>query len=278
MASQTFSFAALERPWSEKWIDFSPREGPGAALGGHFGSCWEVGPAGTKKRQEKSQDALFFGAVFACVFLPLPCVFCSPRRSAARKHYLKNASNHWFLRYNLRVRRLRAEREHPSNRKKVEQQIVQMQAKNTMPRKLEKRPKKHCFGSPNVSKNRPPRPPGAPWPPPARDFRAKSSLKALFKASSGGKNSKGAPGRNFQRDWQKTGIGRASVGGVGAARKSLSWPIKARQGPSSTIEGEKKGIQTSLKNEALGLHFGSNLDAKIAPGVSGALLATSWAH
>ena len=79
--------------------------------------------------------------------------------------------------------------------------------------------KKHRLGSQNVSKNRPWRPPGAPWPPPARDFRAKSSPKALLEASRGGKRnlgtSKGAPGRNFQRDWQKSGIKVDSVGGVG---------------------------------------------------------------
>ena len=88
---------------------------------------------------------------------------------------------------------------------------------------------KHRFGSQHVSKNRPRRPPGAPWPPPARDFRAKSSPKALLEASRGGKRnlgtSKGAPGRNFQRDWQKSGIKTDSVGGAGGARKSLSWRI-----------------------------------------------------
>ena len=52
------------------------------------------------------------------------------------------------LPYNLRVRRLRAEREHPSNRKKVEQKTVQMQANNTMPRKLEKKTKHALFWEP----------------------------------------------------------------------------------------------------------------------------------
>ena len=53
--------------------------------------------------------------------------------------------------------------------------------------------KKHRFGSQHVSKNRPRRPPGAPWPPPARDFRAKSSPKALLGASKGGKKFQGRP-------------------------------------------------------------------------------------
>ena len=88
-----FILAALERPWSEKWIDFGllegPREGPGGGLGGHLGSFLAVGPAGTKKKQKSHKKVCFVGAVFACVFLPLPCVFCSPRRSPARKHNLK---------------------------------------------------------------------------------------------------------------------------------------------------------------------------------------------
>ena len=91
-ASQKFILAALERPWSEKWIDCGllegPREGPGGGLGGHLGSFLEVGPAGTKKKQKSHETVCFFGAVFACVFLPLPCVFCSPRHSPARKHNL----------------------------------------------------------------------------------------------------------------------------------------------------------------------------------------------
>ena len=88
-----FMLAALERPWSEKWIDFillqGPREGPGGGLGGHLGSFLAVGPAGTKKKQKSHKKVCLFEAVFACVFLPLPCVFCSPRHSPARKHNLK---------------------------------------------------------------------------------------------------------------------------------------------------------------------------------------------
>ena len=54
--------AALERPSSEKMIDFGllegPREGPGAGLGGHLGSFLAVAPAGTKK--QKAQKFFFF--------------------------------------------------------------------------------------------------------------------------------------------------------------------------------------------------------------------------
>ena len=96
-----FILAALERPWSEKWIDFGllegPREGPGGGLGGHLGSFLAVGPAGTKKKQKSHKQIVFFGAVFACVFLPLPCVFCSPRHSPARKHNLNKCLKPWVF-------------------------------------------------------------------------------------------------------------------------------------------------------------------------------------
>ena len=62
------------------------------------------------------------------------------------------------------------QRERKSNKKRAKQH-----AKNTMQRKLKKPFKKHRLGSQHASKNRPRRPPGAPWPPPARDFRAKST-------------------------------------------------------------------------------------------------------
>ena len=52
----------------------------------------------------------------------------------------------------------------------------------------------------------------------------------LSKSALGGlqwrkKSSKGAPGRKFQRNWQKPPIDPDLVGGVGAARKSPSWRI-----------------------------------------------------
>ena len=62
-ASQKLLLAALGRPWSEKLIDFTlpeaPREGPGGALGGHFGSFFAVGPAGPKRKQEKFKKLCF---------------------------------------------------------------------------------------------------------------------------------------------------------------------------------------------------------------------------
>ena len=53
-----------------------------------WGAFWRLGRR-ERKKAETSQNKCFFGAVFACVFLPLPCVFCSPRHSPARKHNLK---------------------------------------------------------------------------------------------------------------------------------------------------------------------------------------------
>ena len=67
-----FILAAFERPWSEKWIDFGllegPREGPGGSLGGHLGSFLAVGPAGTKKKAEKSQKSRFLLELFLHAF------------------------------------------------------------------------------------------------------------------------------------------------------------------------------------------------------------------
>ena len=49
--------------------------------------CGSVG--GTGKKAPKVPKNTHFQAFFACVFLPLPCVFCSPRRSPARKQNIK---------------------------------------------------------------------------------------------------------------------------------------------------------------------------------------------
>ena len=54
-----------------------------------WGAFWRLGRRERKKSRKVTKSQGFFGAVFACVFLPLPCVFCSPRRSPARKHNLK---------------------------------------------------------------------------------------------------------------------------------------------------------------------------------------------
>ena len=53
-----------------------------------WGAFWRLGRR-ERKKHKSHQNLVFLRAVFACVFLPLPCVFCSPRRSPARKHNLK---------------------------------------------------------------------------------------------------------------------------------------------------------------------------------------------
>ena len=80
---------------------------------------------------------------------------------------------------------------------------------------VRKKAKQALFWEPNCFHKLTRRPPGAPWPPPARDFRAKSSPKELLEASRGGKNNLGtstaAPERIFQRVCQK----KSHRGGVG---------------------------------------------------------------
>ena len=94
---------------------------------------------------------------------------------------------------------------------------------------------KHRFGSQHVSKNRPRRPPGAPWTPPARDFRAKSSPKALLEASRGEKKFQGRPWEKFS----KKNVIEAASGWTWSA--VLARPVKAYPGglgqaiPGSTI-------------------------------------------
>ena len=119
---------------------------------------------------------------------------------------------------------MRAEREHPSNRKKVEQQTVQMQAKNTMPRKLETRPNKNTVLGANMS---PKIDPGGLRERLGRLLRATSAPRALWRPPGAEKTSKGAPGRNFQRDWQKMDPG-GTRGGTWSA--VLARPVKAYPG------------------------------------------------
>ena len=93
-ASQKFILAALERPWSEKWIDFGllegPREGPGGGLGGHLGSFLAVGPAGTKKKQKSHQQIVFFWSCFCMRFLTAPVCVLFASALAGAKAQLKN--------------------------------------------------------------------------------------------------------------------------------------------------------------------------------------------
>ena len=105
---QTLPGAVLERLWQgpkksswRPWNALGAKSGsisaswrvPGRVPEGVWeviwGAFWRLGRRERKKKQKRHQKACFFEAVFACVFLPLPCVFCSPRRSPASKHNLK---------------------------------------------------------------------------------------------------------------------------------------------------------------------------------------------
>ena len=92
-ASQKIHLGGLGTPLERKVDRFRPPGGsPGGSRRGSgrsFGELFGGWAGGNEKKTEKSPTNRFWGAVFACVFLPLPCVFCSPRRSPARKHNLK---------------------------------------------------------------------------------------------------------------------------------------------------------------------------------------------
>ena len=91
-ASLKIHLGGLGTPLERKVDRFRPPGGSPAGSrrgsGRSFGELFGLWAGRNEKKAEKSPKSLFFGAVFACVFLPLPCVFCSPRRSPARKHNL----------------------------------------------------------------------------------------------------------------------------------------------------------------------------------------------
>ena len=92
-ASQKNHLGGLGTPLERKVDRFRPPGGsPGGSRRGSgrsFGELFGGWAGGNEKKAEKSPTNRFFGAVFACVFLLVPCVFCSSRRSPARKHNLK---------------------------------------------------------------------------------------------------------------------------------------------------------------------------------------------
>ena len=198
---KNFILAALERPWSEKWIDFGllegPREGPGEGLGGHLGSFLAVGPAGTKKKAEKSQKSLFFWSCFCMRFLTAPVCVLFASALAGAKAQLKNM--HKFIRFYdvICVCAVCARSANILQTERTSNNKLSKCKRKTPCHGSSKKNKKHRFGSQHVSKNRPRRPPGAPWPPPARDFRAKSSPKALLEASKGEEKFQGRPWEKF---------------------------------------------------------------------------------
>ena len=91
-------FGVQNRPWNAPRATSRPilpsRRVPGRVPEGLWevilGTFLRLGWRERKKRHQKCQKTQFFKAFVACVFLSLPCVFCSPRRSPAHQHNLKN--------------------------------------------------------------------------------------------------------------------------------------------------------------------------------------------
>ena len=126
------------------------------------------------------------------------------------------------------MRRLRAEREHPSNRKKVEEKTVQMQAKNTMPRKLEKKPKKAPFWEPKCLQKSTPEASGSALAASCARLPRQELSKSALGGLQGRKKVPRAPlGEISNEIGKKTGFGGASKRTRSA---ELARPVKAYPG------------------------------------------------
>ena len=225
-ASPKIHLGGLGTPLERKVDRFRPPGGsPGGSRRGSgrsFGSFLAVGPAGTKKKQKSHQKVYFFGAVFAMRFLTAPVCVLFASALAGAKAQLKNMLKTIGFYDIICVCAVCARSanilltERTSNHK-----MSKCKRKTPCHGSSKKSPKKHRFGSQNVSKNRPRRPPGAPWTPPARDFRAKSSPKALLEASRGETKVPKAPLEEISNEiGKKPAIDPELVGGVGAAVKA----------------------------------------------------------
>ena len=204
---QKFILAALERPWSEKWIDFGllegPREDPGGGLGGHLGSFLVVAPAGTKKKADKSPTICFFWSCFFMRFLTAPVCLLVASALAGAKAQLQNMLKTIGFYDIICVYAVGARSANIlQTERKSNKQLSKCKLKNTMPRKLEKKPKKSTVWGAKVS---PKIDPGGLRERPGRLLRATSAPRALQKRSwrppVAKTNSKSAPGRKFQRNW-----------------------------------------------------------------------------
>ena len=185
-----------------------PGGSPGGSRRGSGRSFWELflrlGRRERKKNKKSSKNSVFWSC-FCMRFLTAPvCVLFASALAGAKaqlKNMLKTIGFYDIICVCAVCARsaniLQTERK--SNKK-----LSKCKRKTPCHGSSKKSPKKHRFGSQNVSKNRPRRPPGAPWPPPARDFRAKSSPKALLEASRGGKKFQGRPWEKFSQNLQKT--------------------------------------------------------------------------
>ena len=113
--------------------------------------------------------------------------------------------------------------------RKLNKQLSKCKPKTPCHGSSNKNTKKQRFGGQNGPQNRPRRPPGAPWAPPARHVRAKNSAKALLAASRSEKKIQAqtktgprAPQKpKMPKNRRSTHLPLGRVGGRGAARKSL---------------------------------------------------------
>ena len=135
----------------------------GGALGGHFGSFLAVEPAGTKKGKKKLGKVgkiVAFRSPFctrfstACFALP-----AAPRRGRILKKSVFPRHGQSFQ----HVGHFHASRKSSEIQEMPVEKNGQKLTKSSMPRKLDKCSKTHCFGSQNGSKNRPRRRLGHPW-------------------------------------------------------------------------------------------------------------------
>ena len=149
-----FILAALERPWSEKWIDFGllegPREGPGGGSGRSFWELWGGCTGGNEKKQKSHTKVCFLRLFFfACIFLTAPVCVLFASALAGAKAQLKNMLNTIGFYDIICVCAVCArsanilQTERKSNKK-----LSNCKRKNTMPRKLEKKTKKARFWEP----------------------------------------------------------------------------------------------------------------------------------
>ena len=167
------------------------RRGSGKSFGDLLGGC----AGGNGKKAEKSPNC--FWSCFCMRFLTAPVCVLFASALAGAKAQLKNMLKPMSFYDIICVCAVCArsanilQTERTSNNK-----LSKCKRKTPCHGSSKKNQKKHRFGSQHVSKNRPRRPPGAPWPPPARDFRAKTSPKALLEASSGGT-------KFHERPWEK---------------------------------------------------------------------------
>ena len=194
-----------------------------------WGAFWRLGRR-ERKKAEKSQKSLFFWSCFCMRFLTAPVCVLFASALAGAKAQLKNMLKTMGFYDIICVCAVCARSAN----------ILQTERKSN--KKLSKcKRKTPCHGSSKKkqkntvsgAKMSPKIDPGGLRERLGRLLRATSAPRALRKRSwrppAAEKSSKGAPGRNFQRDlqknWHRGGIGGASVGGVGGARKSLSWRI-----------------------------------------------------